>query len=339
MRKKTMIGRLILVSLAYIILFFYAITFTNDTGWAVLVFASLVAGVELLSLISPLRLLQLKLCVPRVASVGERLTSQITVKRKGPIPLFFSHLILQVPTEKKRQTIDSYYGQKTQVELSMIPTARGWQKQLSVEQVSGDLFGWFEKKKVSQLAVDCLVLPAIHPSAESVLTNISGLVYKEHSGEQTYLLRNYRAYQQGDSLKQIDWKLSSRKQELIFREYEKLEPVKWTFVFYGVESQYFEETLSLFYTIFMAYRQHVEFLLIGEELNASNHASPENFADIQPLEKLVTIPEKKNRRICLFVPEVTDDLAEMIDSKSMSVVVYRQLIKEWEGVRETQKSK
>ncbi|KAF1298859.1 hypothetical protein BAU15_14350 [Enterococcus sp. JM4C] len=331
MRKRVMIGRLFLVGLFYLVFLFYAIIFNNDTGWTVLFFVTLGGLAEILSFISPLSWLSLKSEERRLAHLGEQLTVTLTSQRRLPVPLFFSWLTFHVPNEKRQQTLATYLGQRTTIDLSLTPMSRGWLKKQPIEQIGGDLFGWFEKKRLRDLSVDWLILPAHHPAGEAILAELSTLIYQDYSGESTYLIKNYRAYQQGDSLKQIDWKTSSRKQELILREYERTDSVKWTFVFYGIASPYFEETLSLFYTIAEAYQKKAEFILVGEGLTDERIGSLENYATIQPLENLVSLPEKKGRRMCLFLPELSDELANVGITKSMPMLVYSQLIHEWEG--------
>lgn len=337
MKRTTMIGRFFLLVFTYLGVFFYALAFTNKTGWAVLLFVSLILLMEILSLISPLRGVQISASETLIAHLGEPITPLVTIKRAVRLPLFFSRLSIHLPFEKKKQTIRHYHGQTIALSLSWSPKKRGWITKQPIERIGSDLFGWFEKTRVETLSVNWVVLPAIHPYAAAGLSFIEYVTKRDYFGDSSYTIKTYRDYQKGDPLKQIDWKTSSRKQSLILREYEKYEPVKWTFIFYGLESEYFEELLSLFYSISKMYPQQAEFLLIGENISSNEQNELENYALIQPLKTLVEIPERNHRNICLFLPEWTEEVEKILPEqkkKQFSTVVYSQFAREWEGAYE-----
>ena len=337
MKRKLMIGRFFLLTVSYLCLLGYTLAFTNKTGWAVLFFVSLIFLLEIFSLVSPLRGIKISNPETLIAYLGEPVAPSVTIKRVSNVPLFFSRLSVYLPSEKKKQTIRHYHGQTLCLSLIWTPKTRGWITQQPIEKIGSDLFGWFEKKRVEKLSVNWLVLPAIHPSVDARLFLAESTIKRAYTGDNTYTIKTYRDYRQGDPLKQIDWKTSSRKQGLVLREYEKYETVKWTFIFYGVESAFFEEALSFFYSLANDYPVQAEFLLIGENISENVQDELHNYATIQPLKTLIEVPERRHRNVCLFLPELTSDAKRILSEeriKQYSTIVYSQFIHEWEENRE-----
>ncbi len=64
-------GNALLLSLAYFFIVIYALIFTNETGWTLLLFASLFILIELISILGSLRRLQLTTSEQFMMHLGE----------------------------------------------------------------------------------------------------------------------------------------------------------------------------------------------------------------------------------------------------------------------------
>lgn len=87
-----------------------------------------------------------------------------------------------------------------------------------------DVFGIYRAKMHTERSTASLVLPQLYPTNLSIapgqVTDIESDEYSQYKAgfdaSETYALRSYK---QGDSLKQIHWKLSQKADELIVREF------------------------------------------------------------------------------------------------------------------------
>lgn len=318
--------KLSLLIIFYVISFLYAIIFTNQTGWILFWFLSLILLLEILSLITPLRLLQVRSPKPLRLAVDEFVTIELLINSLYKMPLYFHRLNVSFSEIRHTKQLSNYLWQEKKLKVAWQPINRGLIESQNVLFETHDFLHCFPRTIQMTMPVEWVVLPLRHSFVDQGIAIIEHLMSKKAYGEPTFTLKNYRQYREGESIKQIDWKTSSRMQTLMTREYENDEPSKWLLVFYGIESIYFEEMLSLFYTIFLEYPTQARFMLMGEGTTSYQIESLVDFASVQPLNDLPMIPYRENENICIFVPKVTDELATLFQAKRFHLIPYEQVM-------------
>lgn len=328
MKYFKVIGRAIVILMIYLFVFLYAIIFTNDTGWVLLIFFSLLFLFDCLSLISPLRMLKVKNPERLHLTVNEKASIRLVIQRAIKIPLYFETLRVTWPNIQQDQALINYFGQEKKLKLDFKPSQRGMIENQNLVLQTSDFFDLFVKKHSMNLPVEWLVLPEKHPFINEAIVVIEKIMNKKSYGETSYTLKNYREYHEGESMKQIDWKTSSRMENLMIREYERDDPGQWLFVFYGIESIHFEALLSLFYTLFITYQTPARFMIIGDTGANSQLDSLVDFATIQPVASIPEIPYRQTENICVFVPELTKIPAALFQEKRFHLISYETLVHE-----------
>lgn len=321
MKKSQQFGRLLFFVIIYLLSFCYAIFFVNQTGWLLFFFLTLIAGIDLLSFLWPLHQLEFHSLNNLELHVRQPAELSFLIKKKGWICWFIHPVISK---EKIMNTLPFFYfGQKKSIIIEFTPQKRGIIQSEEIEVSATDLFGWFERRRNFKVSVNWRVLPAFQ------LLEKNHLVQRmlKDSGEFTYDIKNYRTYQPGDPLKQIDWKVSAKKRELLLKQYDRQTTLAIRLVFYGQASPYFEEMLSLFYSLYKQLGDQVDYQLIGANLNRQGDWA-EKFALIQPLQEEISLPDWPNQQVFLFVPEIDQSL-EQKKRQQLTFVDYKSL-KEWE---------
>lgn len=319
-------SRAIIVVLIYLFIFFYAIIFTNDTGWVLFIFFSLLIVLDCLSLFSPLRMLEVRSPERLHLTVNEYASIDLIIKRAIKVPLYFDRLRLTLPDAQQHDMFENYFGQEKKLHMNWKPIQRGIVENQIIFLKTSDFFRLFVKQRQIVLPVEWIILPESHVLINEAIVALEKITNKKSYGEISYTLKNYREYREGESTKQIDWKISSRMETLMMREYEIDEPAQWLFVFYGIESIHFEAMLSLFYTLFRTYKTSARFMLIGADGPKSQLNALADFAKIQPVIDLPEIPYRQSESVCVFVPESTEALATLFQSNRFHLISYEAII-------------
>ena len=329
MNKTQYIVRMLLLALIYVCIFFYAAVFTNQVGWILLIFATVLGLIECFSFLASPKKIYFTNTEKKVLHVGEMTQVHIYMKKSAILPIYFTELQLRFLDNKHALVFAHYFGWEQEITIQWQPQTRGVIERQRIAVTTQDFLQLFKKAYIHGFNVDWLVLPAPHPLTGMELSFLETMMQKQVFGENSYTIKKFREYQAGDSLKQIDWKISSKLDELVFREYDLYEPIQWKFIFYGVESEYFEQTLSLFYTLYQRYQDDVTYILVGTDVAPTPVVAIEAFARVLPLKKLVDIPLTRNERGLVFVPESTAELAKILGDVSLDqqqVFNYQQLL-------------
>lgn len=326
MKYFKIIGRVAFIILVYLFVFLYAIIFTNDTGWVLFIFFSLLFLFECLSLISPLRMLKVKNTERIHLTVNEKKSINLVIGRAMKLPLYFDTLRVTFPEIQQYRALTNYFGQEKMLQIDWEPSQRGVIENQSLFLQTSDFFRLFIKQREMILPVEWIVLPEKHPLINEAIAVIEKVTNKKAYGETSYTLKNYREYREGESTKLIDWKTSSRMETLMTREYERDEPIQWLFVFYGIESTHFEALLSLFYTLFRTYKTSARFMLIGADGANSQLDSLVDFSKVQPVGSIPEIPYRQTESVCVFVPELSETLTRVFHEKRFHLISYEILV-------------
>ncbi len=318
---------------AYLILFAYCLIFNNDAGWSLWFFLTLILLFDLLSLLPSLKKVQV--------TIEESLQSEEGTTLSLPLeifcyrPLFFPFVVLSVSFDDgfHQQTLPFYRGAAIRTHAQWTPPQRGRYDTFPATLRSGDLFGFIEKKRSITIKQSLLVLPAYQAAATALLPLITEQPQRYTYGEPTFTIKQFRSYRPGDSLKYIDWKLSSKQQALIFREPENQQTQTRTLIFWGEADEAFEATLSLFFSLHQLIQtQHdVQFLLFGADIPSPYHPDALAYAQITPFDELPAgIPSLAGRQVLVIAPAATEQVQRYIDQlqrhNSCQLLTYADLL-------------
>ncbi len=156
---------------------------------------------------------------------GEVIQMSISVSHKSILPIAPVVLHMRATSNTPAGTIElTQLGKRTQRVVHQFAADHVGAMFPGVEKyVVSDVFGLFQKEHAPQLAgQELLVLPV--PFQVEPLTFAAGDLGVEtmkRAMEDPSSPSDFRAYQQGDPLKRIHWKMSARKREIIVRQFEE----------------------------------------------------------------------------------------------------------------------
>lgn len=338
MRKIKYWLQLTLASIFYLSILFYALIFTNETGWTLWVFATLLLFTEIVSLLGSLKRIKLVSQATMITSVGEPTIIEFFLQKKKAYPLWFIKLQFTYTQLNLVTPIYFYRGEQRQIENYWIPEERGYFTKTELIVTSSDLFDWLKKERKVQIPINYYVLPKKHEKASQLATDFQRSFYQNQVGETSFSLKNYRPYQAGDSIKQIDWKLSSRQSDFMFREYQLFQEAPFVLLFYGQESLNFEDTLSLFYSL-QEYlgEKNYHYLAYGSQIDISKSAQVKDYACIQPLVKDQALPLLIGKKLIVFAPEIStflhQEISRLGEKQQVTLYVYNNVKQQMEEVR------
>lgn len=303
--------RLLVLTIAYLLLLTYCFIFNNDAGWSLWFLLTLILLFDLLSLFPSLKKVQVT--IEESLQVEQGATISLPIEIFSYRPLFFPFIALYLSFDDgfHQQTLSFYRGASIRTQAQWVPPTRGVYDTFTATLRSHDLFGFIYKKRSIAIAQSVLVLPAYRAEATALLPLITEQTQRYTYGEPTFTIKQFRAYRPGDSLKQIDWKLSSKQQVLVYREHENLQTQALVLIFWGEADTAFEATLALFYSLHqLMQKQHtVQILLFGSGLSSPYQTDALAYAQITPFDKLPTgIPPLSGRHVLLVAPAATDQV-------------------------------
>lgn len=309
--------RATLVLFFYLALFLYAVVFNNSSGWMLLFFLSFLLIGNLISLIPAHKKIHLEMLENSTYRVGDssRLMAEVYAMRPFLLPLNCLTLAFPSTDKKKVPFFLTYTGKRKELSFHWTPKARGYFSVLPVTFSSTDFLRLITKESVQQLTGQFPVLPKQEDELARKL--LQGILLVEPNfyvplGNRTFMIRNFREHQSGDPLRMIDWKQSSKRNELIVKEYEQEQEQKTCIVFYGQQHTHFEKLLSVFFSVS---QQLSEKMPYTTQLLAEYPAEiPEEYilAALQPLSEEVTIPVHSNKKLIIFAPELTKHLENQL---------------------------
>lgn len=317
--------------LIYSLLCLYAVTFNNKLGWILLTFFTLFFLISLISMISPISKIYVKDLDERVLEIGEKSHLKIEIESKGKIKIFYPVLVIENAVLSFQKILPLFFKKREDFVIELIPNRRGAYKTLEMKIRSSDLFGLLYKEKNQSIKANLFVLPHFLPEVINLLPLIKLKEEIWRFGEPTFDLEKLRTYQKGDSVKQIDWKISSKKQTLIVKEYEQVKSVRPLLIFYGVRSFYYEQTLAVFYSLYQII-DDVDFLLIESETRYWLNPSIYQFCEIERSNDPGKFPELEAENLIIFTPERTKRFEKQLEQldkhKNIQVVDFTSLKEE-----------
>lgn len=158
------------------------------------------------------------------AFLGERVSVTLKLHNGNRLPLPWLQVAESVPpqlrTEFTPNVVLSLSGREsTQLSYDIQPTRRGYYRLGPLHLRSGDLFGWSEQNGLSEpsyLTVYPRITPLIHLGFPSRLP-FGSISSKQRLFEDPSRPSGVRDYRSGDSLRQINWKVSAHTENLVVR--------------------------------------------------------------------------------------------------------------------------
>lgn len=305
--------RILLVLFFYLLLFLYTVIFNNASGWTLFFFLTFLLVWNLISLLPSHKKIQLALLESSTYQAGQR--SQLTVEmfayRPLLLPLFALTVRLRSDTTANPSFFWAYTGTRKVLSFYWTPEARGLFSELPIFFYSTDFVQLLSKESIQPLTGPFPVLPKLETElASSVIQKILTVQSNFYApfGQHTFLIRDFRSHQAGDPLRSIDWKQSSKRSELIVKEYEYEQEQESCLIFYGQRHVQFEKLLSIYYSMIqlldgkMSYTTQLLADYPAETLNE------DLFAVLQPFVEEPYMPAYSNKKLLIFAPEQTEKL-------------------------------
>lgn len=158
------------------------------------------------------------------AFLGERVDVTITLRNNSRLPLPWLQAAESVPPQlgagKTPSVAVSMRGKETtSFDYTIRPTRRGYYRLGPLHLRSGDLFGWSEQSGVSDASY-LTVYPRITPLARLGFPSrlpFGTIASNQRLFEDPARPAGVREYRSGDSLRQINWKVSAHTNNLVVR--------------------------------------------------------------------------------------------------------------------------
>lgn len=282
--------------LVVLILWAYAISFNNATGWAM---ATIMTGIALLSFASlwpRLRQVNVQTALT-VRDHQQYLTLKLPAKNPG-VTVIKPKLI-----HPKRKLV---VGSQPQTWQTTTPLPRGIYDQLQVQLLMQDPLHLIVKRAIKTLPAALVVPPILNQAlGQQLYTQVQPLLQQPTTStndQPGFETRDFRPYQPGDPRNQIDWKLSARQGTPILRVLADDEPLPWCWIFMATSTADLETHLAGFYTfIQLAQAIPAQIILVGANQQTVTALAPDAFASYQPYrDHQVPTVNVQQHRVVLF---------------------------------------
>lgn len=317
MKKIKLLLKYLCLLFIFTVTFFYGAAFNTRLGWSLFLFLVLLLMLSVLSILPSLK--KIDVAIPNFiyAHRFQTLTFQITIFRKkiSLLPLGKLAIIFLEKGVHEQITLYSYRGKRKELSFTWQPQERGNYQRSAVQLIGSDYFDLFFKHHFVELKQALIVLPEIKEEAYLLLDFFRPNLNHSWVGEPSFAVKNYRDYQYGDSMKQIDWKLSSKQNHLVLREQELENMQESVLIFWGEAGSDFEEMLSWYYSLQKLLLQQKKFyqMIIGQQIFRGRQIQAEVFAELQPFDEISALPAVNGNQLIIVTAKITDNLNAAIE--------------------------
>ncbi len=318
----------LLLTIFFFVSFIYALTFNSQMSWRIFFFLFFFLLISYLAVLSPLKYFIMTPLTPVIVEVGEKREIEFKLLNTYKKNCFFPLLTVVCSELDYEETFYLFFKKDKKMTFIWEAKKRMSLEKVTVEITSSDLFGLISKKQQLAVEFELSVLPSTQE--DTSYHQITQLFEKTSFGERSFDVENIREYQVGDSVKEIDWKLSSKKQTLMLREYKQQQLAKTVFIFYGVKSFYFEKSLQVFFTLFQSNKNNDwDFYLMGDNVSQKLVESPIDFARIKKAAYPGEFMTLKEKNIIIMTPEITSKLTKELckfnQTQKVKVIDYQMI--------------
>lgn len=251
---------------SYIVILLYTFVFPTPISWLVFYFFTLILIFLWVTTLIPWKDIQFEL----LADNNHLLKGFLKMKTRFYLPILMSNLEVSIGNERQSfsTSISSLFKRRLVIPFEQLSFIRGKYNTLLIRASGKDHLGAFTHRSKQLIPVDFTIYPKPLP-----FDNLYPLLHQLNahlnlsllSGHQSAQFRQLREHQSKDTLKDIDWKASFKKQNLMVKEYDKESDIAVTIIFLGYQTDQFEDLLSLAYSLYLelTHYQAVQLKLIG----------------------------------------------------------------------------
>lgn len=289
MKRRLINWRLLSYLLLYCLVILYTLTFPTAVSWFVFYAFSFLLILAYFST-------KLYLVVDNVnwhKSEYDGIEISCDVYTLGKIPFFLPSIDLILSKGSHVQTVhtSAFFSRNLKAVFRGFSLPRGHHESMDLTVRGRGLFGIFRYQTARKLTVSLDIYPTIltKSSIASFIQEITPTLRKKNfSTIHEFHVRDIRAYQDRDSLSDIDWKSSLKRDKWMIKEYdhEGTDPIG--IYFFGVPSSHFEDLLAVAYSIYqdLTLHQNATIYLLGEFKGTIKvEQSKESFLHIKPTEE------------------------------------------------------
>lgn len=319
--------------LLFLMILLYTLIFLTTIGWILLSFMLVTCLCVWISFkLAKLSCLDISLETYLLANRGDHVHTEVIIQNKSTRFVFFPVLKITVEELGLSTYLYGYTGRKKIITIDWKANKRGSFESLDVLMESSDIFYFFYQQQVSKVAIDWKILPKFLDST-ALLSLIEDRQKETSIGEISYDIKRYRPYTYGDSMKQVDWKLSTKHQEIMVKEFKQEEQEQPVFVFYTQQSFYFEKMLDVFFSLYKELENKpvsFNFATLDDRVEITDITY---FAEVQKQEtiNLSSVLSEDNQSVILFVPELTNSIQKEVEvyikQVDIQVITYEDLKK------------
>lgn len=286
MRKWLPNWRLLSYLILYCLVVLYTLTFPTAVSWFVFYSFTFLLFLSYLST-------KLYLVVENVNWQNSQINGaeiSCNLYTLGRVPFFLPFVEVTLSKGSYIQTVhtSAFFARNINVSFTDFTLPRGHHESLDLNVRGVGLFGIFRYQTTRKVAVSLDVYPDILPksSLASLIQDISPTFRRKNvSSLHEFHVRDIRTYQDRDSLSDIDWKSSLKRDKWMIKEYDHEDPSPIGIYFFGVPSSHFEDLLSIAYSIYqdLLIHQNAAIYLFGEfKGSITAKQSRESFLHVQP---------------------------------------------------------
>lgn len=326
---------IIICLIIFLIVLCYTLIFLTTVGWILTMFMLLTMITSLISFkLADVKKINIEIDDYLLINKDDEVSINITVQKNMPKFVFFPVLKVSIEELDFQKYLYGYTGKTKTMSLCIKMTKRGHYELANIELVSGDMFYLLLSSYHKKVPVDWYILPRYIKNPQSLLAMINFLVMDKQVGDMSFNIKGYRSYNHGDSMKQVDWKVSSKHQEIMVKEFSNETEEVPVFVFFGQASFYFEVLLDVYFCFFESFDTYsTSFYLIGDGVESTPVETITPFALIRKTETidLSVILNRINHDVVLFIPEMTESIQHHINivrasqTISIQVITYKDL--------------
>ena len=331
-KKRPFYSKQLLAVFSYVCILLYASVFNNSSGWFMFYFMTILFLFSYFSISPHFKNAELNFEKNNFYHQGIKNQLEITLSRKWTF-LGLGVRVNLYPIEDKGSFLTKHIafvmtGKKEVVILEWMPMKRGIYKDLSLMTITQDYFKIFSKRKKIKLNTTLFVLPRENKEMSKTIYSTITELSQFKDWIRTNEVQQYRTYQEGDSWRFIDWKLSAKNQEIILKEFELEKEKNLHLIFLGQNGSQFEDMLSCYYTFQKELTNQIDFnqTIICKEACYSNPFSEELFATLTPIKEVSTrlneIEILKGKIILIFLTNQEGEVPEAINELEKQNLIY-----------------
>lgn len=248
------------------VLLLYTVAFPSNTSWFIFIFVALLFLVLFFSTIFSWEKIEVNLVNKKEDPIDIRMKAK--TRMSLPICLPSLRLQLKIKNESFEVKTSVFFQKRIQVLFQEVHLPRGVFTRATICTYGKDYFGIFTHYSEKRIPIDIHIYPHVFSKykTDHYLKKINSYppFYQYLSGNSPQF-HQIREYQTQDSIKQVDWKTSFRKNRMMVKEFENEITPTLSIVFLGSQSEHFEALLSLAYTLYIQLQNLIplNILLIG----------------------------------------------------------------------------